>query len=318
MTEEFRVRLADFPDVARSEAIRRLSMAFGVPEQMCVHFVDRMPTIVKQNAPLDDARQYVGVLVKLGAVATLENQETGRIEEYSGALKAVPVPDAFEPEKEMPAAKLVPSASRRPDLLPPSTRETEKSSATFSSTHFKEGVSKSGASVPGFNSREAYEDWKARKQDKQIVFAAPASQPLVRPHLGDGQTTSAKMPPASQEALETQARADLEWGHNPRRVESKLIEGGMHPREAKEFVESLKSTRETEARVEGMKKLITGLVVAVFGGAIWFILDNATGEVRINLAVLALPFFGLAWAGHGLAMIIGGSKAERGDSDILG
>lgn len=117
MAETYRVSLVDFPDVERQEAIRLISSGFGVSEEMSACFLDRMPVRVKENAPLEEAREYVGAFVKLGAIASLENQATGRAETYSGAHKKVMELDAVESKIDAPPAQREGTTPSQPSIV---------------------------------------------------------------------------------------------------------------------------------------------------------------------------------------------------------
>ena len=143
--------------------------------------------------------------------------------------------------------------------------------------------------MPKFASREEYEAWKTGR-------------------TGDTPGPTPAVPEQSQtrESLITDAQAQITWGHDPKRVEMKLVQGGLSPDEAREVIGEVQGGINAAVRGRAILEMLGGVIVLFVSLLIiQYIEANAD---RIHLIWYFLPFLGGFAALLGLHRMITGSR----------
>ena len=141
-----------------------------------------------------------------------------------------------------------------------------------------------------FSSREEYEAWKAGRPGTDAsgpVAAVPDTKP--------------------RSSLVTDAQAELTWGHDPKGVEKKLVEGGMSPKAAREVIADVQQSLSSEARRRGVIEVVLGLILCAVGVG-WLFISGDPSELGFWQFLPTLV--GLAILARGVARVATGSQGE--------
>lgn len=139
------------------------------------------------------------------------------------------------------------------------------------------------------------------------VTAAPSTPaPAHRPTRLPGQLDR-------DQAL-NEARAKMMWGDEPQQVRNFLTRNGYSPEEAEELVGVMRQERVASLRSDGLKKIFTGIGLALVPVAAWIGFTSA-GYISFKLMALAVMvgLYGAYQVVQGTFMLVA-PKAVRGDA----
>ena len=129
----------------------------------------------------------------------------------------------------------------------------------------------------------------------------------------DGTLWLAMSTAKKSEGVVTAARAKIIWGESPKNVFAWLIEKGMDSRQANEHIEAFVRERAMEVRRDGLRELVTGIVIGLVGLVLGIFLYGHSSSlvmVRWSGLVILVFCFSVWMMVKGIGKLIGGARIQ--------